>query len=125
VPAGLPTRPLFAPDAAAGLSAAWRQPLPGTGAILVPRLALDWRSSMAVAAGDVVSADGRGHLDGGMAPGGWQVAAALQMEIPDGGWLMSLECSNCLDRALVDGAVAGLPVLNAPRWWQIRFVRRF
>ena len=78
-----------------------------------------------MAAGDVLSADGAGLLAGGIAPGGWQVNAALQMEIPDGGWLMSLECRNCLDRALVDGAVAGLPVLNTPRWWQLRFTRRF
>jgi hypothetical protein len=80
---------------------------------------------MAVAAGAVLDADGSGVLPGGIAPGGWQVNAALQMEIPDGGWLMSLECRNCLDRALVDGAVAGLPVLNLPRWWQLRFTRRF
>jgi iron complex outermembrane receptor protein len=125
VPAGAPSRPLFAPDAAASLSAAWRQLLPGTGANLVPRLGLDWRSRMAVAAGDVLDTDGAGVLAGGIAPGGWQVNAALQMEIPDGGWLMSLECRNCLDRPLVDGAVAGLPVLNPPRWWQLRFTRRF
>lgn len=125
VPAGAPSRPLFAPDATASLSAAWRQPLPGTGANLVPRLGAHWRSDMAVAAGAVLDADGSGMLPGGIAPGGWQVNAALQMEIPDGGWLMSLECRNCLDRALVDGAVAGLPVLNPPRWWQLRFTRRF
>ncbi|MCU0891816.1 MAG: TonB-dependent receptor [Sandarakinorhabdus sp.] len=125
VPAGAPSRPLFAPDATASLAASWRQTLPGTGANLVPRIGVQWRSEMAVAAGDVLSADGAGLLAGGIAPGGWQVNAALQMEIPDGGWLMSLECRNCLDRALVDGAVAGLPVLNTPRWWQLRFTRRF
>ena len=123
--AGGSSRPLFAPDAAASLWAAWRQALPGTGAVLVPRLGLDWRSAMAVAAGDVISADGRGVLAGGIAPGGWQAAAALQLEIPEGGWLMSLECRNCLDVARVDGAVAGLPVPIAPRWWQLRFIRRF
>jgi iron complex outermembrane receptor protein len=123
--AGGPSRPLFAPDAAASLWAAWHQPLSGTGSVLVPRIGLDWRSDMAVAAGDVISADGRGVLAGGIAPGGWQVAAALQLDIPGGGWLMSLECRNCLDTALVDGAVAGLPVPVAPRWWQVRLTRRF
>lgn len=117
VPAGAPSRPLYAPDTTASLSAAWHQPLPGTGSVLVPRVAARWRSAMAVgpAAG----------LVGGMAPGGWQVAAALQMEIPDGGWLVSLECDNCLDRTLTTGAVAGLATVNPPRWWQIRFTRRF
>jgi iron complex outermembrane receptor protein len=123
--AGGPSRPLFAPDGSASLWAAWHQPLPGTGATLVPRLGLDWRSAMAVAAREVIGADGKSVLAGGIAPGGWQVAAALQMEIPDGGWLMSLECRNCLDQALVDGAVAGLPVPNSPRWWQLRLMRRF
>lgn len=117
VPAGAPSRPLYAPDTTASLSAAWHQPLPGTGSVLVPRVSARWRSAMAVgpAAG----------LAGGIAPGGWQVAAALQLEIPDGGWLVSLECDNCLDQSLTTGAVAGLTTVNVPRWWQIRFTRRF
>lgn len=119
LPAGAPSRPLYAPDLAASLTAAWVQPLPGTGAELVPRLGLDYRSRMAVAAGDVPGAPG------GIAPGGWQVAAAVQLDIPEGGWLVSLECRNCLDTTLVDGAVAGLATLNVPRWWQVRFLRRF
>ncbi|WP_017666661.1 TonB-dependent receptor [Sandarakinorhabdus sp. AAP62] len=119
VPAGAPGRPLYAPDTTASLSAAWRQPLVGTGSVLIPRVAARWRSAMAVAGGPVLG------LADGVSPGGWQVAAALQMEIPDGGWLMSLECENCLDQTLTDGAVAGLPTLNPPRWWQIRFRRRF
>lgn len=117
VPAGAPARPLHAPDLTASLSAAWHQPLAGTGSVLVPRVAARWRSAMAV--GPALG------LVNGMAPGGWQVAAALQLEIPDGGWLMSLECENCLDRTLTTGAVAGLATLNPPRWWQIRFTRRF
>jgi hypothetical protein len=124
-PAGAPQRPLFAPDVAASVSAAWRQVIPGAGANIVPRIGVDWRSAMAVAAGPVLAADGLGLLADGLAPAGWQVAAALQLEIPDGGWLISLECRNCLDQALVDGAVAGLPVPNRPRWWQLRFTRRF
>jgi hypothetical protein len=89
----------------------------GTGSVLVPRVAARWRSAMAV--GPALG------LADGMSPSGWQVAAALQLEIPDGGWLMSLECENCLDQTLTEGAVAGLPTLNQPRWWQIRFTRRF
>jgi iron complex outermembrane receptor protein len=117
VPAGGPNRPLYAPDTMASLSAAWRQPLVGTGSVLVPRVAARWRSAMAV--GPALG------LTDGISPGGWQVAAALQLEIPDGGWLMSLECENCLDQTLTDGAVVGLPTLNPPRWWQLRFTRRF
>jgi iron complex outermembrane recepter protein len=117
VPAGGPNRPLYAPDTTASLSAAWRQPLVGTGSVLVPRVAARWRSAMAV--GPALG------LTDGISPGGWQVAAALQLEIPDGGWLMSLECENCLDQTLTDGAVVGLPTLNPPRWWQLRFTRRF
>lgn len=119
VPAGAPSRPLYAPDLTASLAAAWAQPLPGTGAELVPRVNLDYRSRMAVAAVDVPGAPG------GIAPAGWQVAAAVQLVIPDGGWLVTLECRNCLDSNLVDGAVAGLATLNPPRWWQVRFLRRF
>jgi iron complex outermembrane receptor protein len=117
VPAGGPNRPLYAPDATASLQVAWRQPLVGTGSVLVPRVAARWRSAMAV--GPALG------LADGISPGGWQVAAALQLEIPDGGWLMSLECENCLDQTLTDGAVVGLPTLNPPRWWQLRFTRRF
>ena len=117
VPAGGPNRPLYAPDTTASLSAAWRQSLVGTGSMLVPRVAARWRSAMAV--GPALG------LTDGISPGGWQVAAALQLEIPDGGWLMSLECENCLDQTLTDGAVVGLPTLNPPRWWQLRFTRRF
>jgi iron complex outermembrane receptor protein len=117
VPAGGPNRPLYAPDTTASLQAAWRQPLVGTGSVLVPRVAARWRSAMAV--GPALG------LADGISPGGWQVAAALQLEIPDGGWLMSLECENCLDQTLTDGAVVGLPTLNPPRWWQLRFTRRF
>lgn len=117
VPATAPMRPLYAPDSTASLSAAWRQPLVGTGSVLVPRLAVRWRSAMAV--GPALG------LTDGMSPGGWQVAAALQLEIPDSGWLMSLECENCLDQMLTEGAVVGLPTLNPPRWWQLRFTRRF
>ena len=119
VPAGAPQRPLFAPDTTASLAAAWHQPLAGTGSVLVPRVAARWRSAMAVAAGPVLG------LQNGVAPGGWQLAAALQLEIPDGGWLMSLECENCLDQTLTTGAVVGLATLNPPRWWQLRFTRRF
>jgi len=117
VPATAPMRPLYAPDTTASLSAAWRQPLVGTGSVLVPRVSARWRNAMAVG-------PALGLIDG-ISPGGWQVAAALQLEIPDGGWLMSLECENCLDQTLTDGAVAGLPTLNPPRWWQLRFTRRF
>lgn len=119
VPAGAAQRPLFAPDVLASVSAAWTQVLPGAGANLVPRVTLDYRGAMAVAAGNVPGAPA------GIAPAGWQVAGALQLVIPDGGWLVSLECRNCLDRTLVDGAVAGLATLNPPRWWQVRFLRRF
>lgn len=117
-PAG-PARPLFAPDVSASLQAAWHQPLVGAGATLVPRVGARWRSAMAVAAGPVAGAPA------GLAPAGWQITAAVQLAIPDGGWLVSLECENCLDQAMVDGAVAGAAVLNAPRWWQLRFLRRF
>jgi iron complex outermembrane recepter protein len=117
-PAG-PARPLFAPDASASLQAAWHQPLVGAGATLVPRLGARWRSAMAVAAGPVAGAPA------GVAPAGWQITAAVQLAIPDGGWLVSLECENCLDQTMVDGAVAGAAVLNPPRWWQLRFLRRF
>jgi iron complex outermembrane receptor protein len=117
VPPGAPDRPLYAPDTTASLSAEWRQPLVGTGSILVPRIAARWRSAMAV--GPALG------LADGIASGGWQVAAALQLEIPGGGWLVSLECENCLDQTLTDGAVAGLATLNPPRWWQMRFTRRF
>ena len=123
VPVSAPPRPLYAPDTTAGLSAAWHQPLPGTGSVLAPRITARWRSRMGVAAGTVLGP--AFPLADGTAPGGWQVAAALQLEIPDGGWLMSLECENCLDRTLTDGAVAGLATLNPPRWWQLRFTRRF
>lgn len=116
VPPGAPDRPLYAPDTTASLSAEWRQPLVGTGSILVPRIAARWRSAMAV--GPALG------LAGGIAPGGWQVAAALQLEIPFS-WLVSLECENCLNQTLTDGAVAGLATLNPPRWWQMRFTRRF
>lgn len=117
-------RPLFAPDVVASLSAAWAQPLAGTGAVLVPRAALRWRDAMAVATGDIPGANG------GIAPAGWEAAAALQLDIPDPGggdlgWLVSLECENCLASRLVDGAAGGLPVLNRPRWWQLRLARRF
>ncbi len=117
VPVTAPERPLYAPDTKGSLSVAWRQPLVGTGSVLVPRMAARWRSAMAV--GPTL-----GLIDG-MSPGGWQVAAALELEIPDGGWLMSLECENCFDETLTDGAVVGLPTLNQPRWWQLRFTRRF
>jgi hypothetical protein len=60
-----------------------------------------------------------------MAPAGWQIDAALQLDISEGGWLVSLECENCLDQTMVDGAVAGGATLNRPRWWQMRFLRRF
>jgi iron complex outermembrane recepter protein len=119
VPGGAPARPLYAPDLTASLAAAWTQTLPGTGADLVPRVQLDYRSRMAVAAGDVPGAPA------GLAPAGLQVAAAVQLVIPEGGWLVSLECRNCLDTSLVDGAVAGLATLNPPQWWQVRFLRRF
>ncbi|MBU6164657.1 MAG: TonB-dependent receptor [Alphaproteobacteria bacterium] len=118
-PAGGPPRPLFAPDASASLAAAWHQPLPGAGADLVPRLAARWRSAMPVAAASIAQAPG------GMAPAGWQIDAALQLDISEGGWLVSLECDNCLDATMVDGAVAGATTLNRPRWWQLRFLRRF
>ena len=49
----------------------------------------------------------------------------ISVSLPDGGWLMSLECENCLDQTLTDGAVVGLPTLNPPRWWQLRFTQRF
>jgi iron complex outermembrane receptor protein len=125
VPAGAPSRPLYAPDLTASLSAAWTQTLPGTGADLVPRISIDYRSRMAVAAGDVAGPVGGAGAPGGIAPAAWQMAAAVQLVIPEGGWLVSLECRNCLDTTLVDGAVAGLATLNPPRWWQVRFLRRF
>jgi iron complex outermembrane receptor protein len=118
-PAGGPPRPLYAPDASASLSAAWHQPLAGAGADLVPRVTARWRSAMQVAAATVPGAPG------GLAPAGWQVDAALQLDISEGGWLVSLECENCLDQVMVDGAVAGGATLNRPRWWQMRFLRRF
>ncbi|OYQ30891.1 hypothetical protein CHU93_06010 [Sandarakinorhabdus cyanobacteriorum] len=118
-PAGGPPRPLHAPDVSAGLSAAWHQRLAGAGADLVPRVTARWRSAMQVAAAGLLQAPG------GLAPAGWQIDAALQLDISEGGWLVSLECENCLDQLMVDGAVAGGATLNRPRWWQLRFLRRF
>lgn len=118
-PTGGPPRPLYAPDVNASLSAAWHQRLAGAGADLVPRVTARWRSAMQVAAAGLPGAPG------GLAPAGWQVDAALQLDISEGGWLVSLECDNCLDQVMVDGAVAGAATLNRPRWWQIRFLRRF
>ncbi len=118
-PPGGPGRPLYAPDASASLSAAWHQRLAGAGADLVPRVTARWRSAMPVASAGVPGAPA------GMAPAGWQIDAALQLDISEGGWLVSLECENCLDQTMVDGAVAGGATLNRPRWWQMRFLRRF
>ena len=127
-PPGGPSRPLYAPDASASLAAAWHQPLAGAGADLVPRVAARWRSAMQVAAAAVPGAPG------GLAPAGWQIDAGVQLDIREGGWLVALECENCLDRVMVDGAlVAGgqangagaVTSLNRPRWWQLRLLRRF
>lgn len=127
-PPGGPARPLYAPDASASLAAAWHQPLAGAGADLVPRVAARWRGAMQVAA-----ATAPGAL-AGTAPAGWQIDAGLQLDIREGGWLVALECENCLDRAMVDGAlmagaqangVGAVATLNRPRWWQLRLLRRF
>ncbi len=118
-PAGGPPRPLYAPDVSAGVSAAWHQPLAGAGADLVPRVGARWRSAMQVAMAGLPGAAG------GLAAAGWQVDAALQLDVREGGWLASLECENCLNQTMVDGAVAGRLVLNRPRWWQLRLLRRF
>lgn len=118
-PPGGPTRPLYAPDVNAAVAAAWHQRLAGAGADLVPRVTARWRSAMQVAGMAIP------HHPDGLAPAGWQIDAALQLDISDGGWLVSLECENCLGQTMVDGAVAGGSILNRPAWWQLRFLRRF
>jgi iron complex outermembrane receptor protein len=127
-PPGGPARPLYAPDASASLAAAWHQPLAGAGADLVPRVAARWRSAMQVAAAAASGAPA------GIAPAGWQIDAGLQLDIKEGGWLVALECENCLDRVMLDGALiasgqaigaGAVATLNRPRWWQLRFLRRF
>ncbi len=133
-------RPVRAPRFTIAAGASYDFKLPAAGIILRPAVHAVYRSryetdsaNATLFAGTVTSGGtrypanpfGGTVISGSRAAGFVLVNAALTLRTDDDNWTMAIECSNCLDKAYVDSALAGYSYLGPPRTWQLRLKRAF
>lgn len=112
-------RPLRSPDVTLSAGAVYDYPIPAAGIILQPTANVSYRSSYEV------EGTGLPGLPGARVGGNALVNAAMIMKTDDNNWTLSVECANCLDRAVAQSALLGYTYLNAPRTWLVRARRVF
>jgi iron complex outermembrane recepter protein len=59
-------------------------------------------------------------ITGSQSPAVWLVNAGLTLNGPAKQWALSLDCTNCFDKAFVQSALSNYSYLNQPRLWMVR-----
>ena len=140
-PDGSIARPVYTPDYSAAVGGTFDYAIPAAGIILQPGGSVVYRSSFqtgaanaSLYAGGVTGGSGVTYpanpfgstLIGGSRAKSYVVAnAALAMKTDDNNWVLSIECSNCLDRNYVASSLGTIAYLAPPRTWLVHAKRTF
>ena len=126
--------PVRTPDWTIALGGNYRAEL-GNGMSLVPSVAASYRSDQQVATanltiftGGVTGTNGTFAYNpnsgtpviGSFSKAAWLVNAGLALNGADDRWQLSVQCTNCFDKAYVQSALVNTTYLNPPMSWQIR-----
>ncbi len=112
-------RPVRSPEVTASAGASYDYAIPAAGIILEPTANISYRSSTDIESATLLGVPAT--RVGGYA----LVNAALIMKTDDNNWTLSVECTNCLDKAAGQSALLGYTYLNEPRTWLVRARRVF
>jgi len=67
-----------------------------------------------------VNPNGGTVIEGSRSDPAWLVNAGLALNGPDRRWQLSLNCTNCLDKAFFQSTLGNYSYVNPPRMWQAR-----
>ena len=126
--------PVRTPDWTLALGGNYRAEL-GGGLSLVPSVAASYHSDQQVATsnltiftGGVTGTNGTFNYNpnsgtpviGSFSKAAWLVNAGLALNGRDDRWQLSVQCTNCFDKAYVQSALVNTTYLNPPMSWQVR-----
>ena len=67
-----------------------------------------------------VNPNGGTEIEGSRSAAAWLVNASLALNGPNKAWQLSVNCTNCLDKAFIQSTLGNYSYLNTPRMWQVR-----
>jgi iron complex outermembrane receptor protein len=67
-----------------------------------------------------VNPNGGTEVEGSRSEAAWLVNAGVALNGPDKRWQLSVNCTNCLDKAFIQSTLGNYSYLNPPRMWQAR-----
>jgi iron complex outermembrane recepter protein len=131
---GTISSPVRTPDITLSLGGSYRAEV-GGGYSIVPSVAASYHSSQEVSianltvyTGAITGTNGTFAFNpnsgtpviGSFSPAAWLVNAGLALNAPSDRWQLSVQCTNCFDKAYTQSALSNTTYLNPPMSWQIR-----
>ena len=131
--------PVRTPELTLALGGSYRAEL-GGGYALVPSVAASYRSSQQVSianltvyTGAITGTNGTFAFNpnagtpviGSFSAPAWLFNAGLALNAPDDRWQLSVQCTNCFDKAYTQSALSNTTYLNPPMSWQARARYKF
>jgi iron complex outermembrane recepter protein len=126
--------PVRTPDWTLAIGGSYRAEL-GGGMSIVPSVSGTYRSDQQVATsnltiytGGITGTNGAFNFNpnsgtpviGSFSKAAWLVNAGLALNGTDDRWQLSVQCTNCFDKAYVQSALVNTTYLNPPMSWQVR-----
>ncbi len=126
--------PVRTPELTLALGGSYRAEL-GGGYSLVPSVTGSYRSSQQVSianltvyTGAITGTNGTFLFNpnsgtpviGSFSPSAWLFNAGLALNAPADRWQLSVQCTNCFDKAYTQSALSNTTYLNPPMSWQVR-----
>ena len=126
--------PVRTPDWTLALGGSYRAEF-GNGFALVPSVAASYRSSQEVSianltvyTGAITGTNGTFAFNpnagtpviGSFSGPAWLFNAGLALNAPQDRWQLSVQCTNCFDKAYTQSALSNTTYLNPPMSWQVR-----
>ncbi len=126
--------PVRTPDITLSLGGSYRAAV-GGGYAVVPSVAASYHSSQQVSIANLTvytgaitgtngtfafNPNGGTPVIGSFSPAAWLVNAGLALNAPDDRWQLSVQCTNCFDKAFTQSALSNTTYLNPPMSWQVR-----
>jgi len=132
-------QPVRTPDWTVALGGSYRAQL-GGGMTLTPSVNASYRSTVETGTNNLTlftgaitgpngtfpaNPNGGTIITGSLSPAAWVVNAGLALKGTDDRWTLSVDCTNCFDKAFVQSSLSNYTYLNPPIMWTVRARYKF
>ena len=132
--------PVRTPKISLAIGGSYKAPLGDTGLTLTPSINASYAAksqtgtnNLTIFSGAVTGVNGTfpanpfggDFITGSLSKAHWLVNAGLALKDEDGGWTVSVDCSNCFSETYVQSSLSNYSYYNRPMEWTVRVKRKF